>query len=95
MLSDTDSEADIESILTKIKSCLINARDYVGGWTKGNSKKERKTWWRDETVKSLVNLKRKLWKGWQMGGSKGKYLEAKRKAKSDVYVAKRKAQEKN
>ena len=30
---------------------------------------------------------------WQNGGSKEKYLEAKRKVKLGVYVAKRKAQE--
>ena len=49
-------------------------------------------WW-DKTVESLVKQKRKLWKEWQKRDSKEKYLEAKRKAKSGVFVAKRKAQE--
>ena len=62
LLSDPDSEADVESILTEIKCCLINACDSVCGWTKGNCKQERETWWWDETVESLVKQKRKLWK---------------------------------
>ena len=41
LLSDPDSEADIESIWTEIKSCLINACDSLLGWPKGNSKQER------------------------------------------------------
>ena len=44
-------------------------------------------------LENLVKHKRKLWKEWQKGGSKEKYLEAKRKAKSGLCVAKRKAQE--
>ena len=93
LLSDPDSEADVESIWTEIKSCLINACDSECGWTKGNCKQERETWWLEETVESLVKQIRKLWKEWQKGGSKEKYLEANRKAKSAVYVAKRKDQE--
>ena len=69
---------------------MINACDSVCGWTKGNCKQERETWWWDETVESFVKLKKELWKEWQKGDSKEKYLEAKRKAKSGVYVAKRK-----
>ena len=44
-------------------------------------------------MESLVKHKRKLWKEWQKGDSKEKYLEAKRKAKSGVFVAKRKTKE--
>ena len=93
MLSDPDSEADVELIWTEIKSCLINTCDAVHGWAKGNCKQQRETWWWGETVESLVKQKRKLWQEWQKVGSKEKYLEAKRKSKSGVYVAKRKAQE--
>ena len=63
------------------------------GWTERDCKQERETWWWDEAVESLVKQKRKLWKEWQKGGSKENYLEAKRKAKLGLYVAKRKAQE--
>ena len=42
-------------------------------------------------MESLVKQRGKLWKEWQKMGSKEKYLEAKRKAKSCVFVAKRKA----
>ena len=84
MLSDPDSEADLESIWTEIKSCLINVCDSVCGWTKGNCKQERETWWWDETVESLVKQKRKLWKEWQKGDSKEKYWEAKKKTKLGV-----------
>ena len=44
-------------------------------------------------MESLVKHKRKLWKEWQKGNNKEKYLEAKRKTKSSVFVAKRKALE--
>ena len=43
LLSDPDSEADVESIWTGIKPCLSNACDSVCGWTKGNCKQERET----------------------------------------------------
>lgn len=41
----------------------------------------------------LVKQKKKIWKDWQKGGCKEKYLGKKGKAKSGVYVIKRKAQE--
>ena len=41
MLSDLDSEADVESIWTEIISCLIGAFDCVCGWMTGNSTQER------------------------------------------------------
>ena len=63
LISDPDTEADVESILTEIKFYLINAGDSACGWMKGNGKQERETWWWDETVESLVKHKRKLWKG--------------------------------
>ena len=72
---------------------MINACDSACCWMNGNCKQERETWWCDETVESLVKQKRKLWKEWQKGGSKDKYLEAKWVTKSGAYVAKRKAQE--
>ena len=81
LLYDPDSEADVEPIWTEINSFLINACDSVCGWTKGNCKQERETWWWDETIESLVKQKRKLWKEWRKGGSKEKYLEAKKESK--------------
>ena len=93
LLSDPDSEVDVELIWTEIKSCLINACDYVCGWTKGNCKQEKETWWWDETVEIFVKQKRRLQNEWQKGGSKEKYLQAKRKAKSGVHVGERKAHE--
>ena len=56
---------------------IVNEREKRGGIVK-------------ETVESLVKQKRKLWKEWQKGGSKEKYLEAKCKEKSGVYVLKEK-----
>ena len=60
LLSDPESKADVESILTTIKSCLMRASDPVCGWTKGNDKQERETWWWDDTVESLIKHRRKL-----------------------------------
>ncbi len=42
-----------------------------------------------------VKEKRKLWKEWKVGGSKERYLEAKRVAKSKVYAAKKEAEVRN
>ena len=36
-----------------------------------------------------TNKKRRLWKEWQNGGDKEKYLQAKRKANSAVYKARK------
>ena len=69
---------------------MINACDSVCGWTKGNCKKERETWWWDETVESLVKQKRKLWKEWQKGGSK-KNIWRQKGRQNQLYVVKRKA----
>ena len=71
---------------------MINACDSVCGWTEGDGT-QGETWCWDERVESLVKHKRKLWKQWQKEGSKEKYLEAKTKAKSCVWVTKRKARE--
>ena len=38
MIDDTDSEADVESIRTEIKSFLVNSCGSVYSWIKGNSK---------------------------------------------------------
>ena len=71
LLSDPDSEADVGSIWTEIKSCLINACDSVCSWTKGNCKQERETWWWDETVESSAKQTNKTTiEGVAKGGSK-------------------------
>ena len=57
-------------------------------WTKENGKQEQETWWWDQTVENLVKHKRKLRIEWQKGGRKEKFIEAKSKAKSDVYETK-------
>ena len=62
LLSCPDLEADVESIRTEIKSCLINACDSVCGRTKGTCKQIRATWWWDETIENVVKQKRKLCK---------------------------------
>ena len=64
----------------------------VWGWTRGGKPKRKETWWNDE-VDSTIKEKRRLWKEWQKGGDKEKYLQAKRKAKSAVYAARKRAQE--
>ena len=56
---------------------IVNKRNMVVGW---DSREFSKT-------------EKKTMEKWQKAGSKEKYLEAKKKAKSGVYVAERKAQE--
>ena len=95
LLSHSDSVADAQSIWTEIKSCLINACDFVCGQTKGNFKQERETWWCEETVESLGKQKRTLWNEWQKGGSKENHLEAKGKQNQVYTLLKEKPRKKN
>ena len=82
-----------DSAWTEIKTCLPNACDTVCGWTRGGKPKRKETWWWNDEVDSTIKEKRRLWKEWQKGGDKEKYLQAKRKAKSAVYTARKRAQE--
>ena len=59
----------------------------------GAKPKRKETWWWNDEVDLTIKEKRRLWKEWQKGGDKEKYLQAKRKAKSAVYVARKRAQE--
>ena len=66
------------SAWTEIKTCLLNACDTVCGWTQSGRPKCKETWWWNDEVDSTI---------------KGKYFQAKRKAKSAVYAARKRAQE--
>lgn len=63
---------------------------HVGGQVAVN---QLETWWWNDEVDSAIKEKRRLWKEWQKGGEKEKYLQAKRKAKSAVHAARKSAQE--
>ena len=82
-----------DSAWTEIKTCLLNACDTICGWTRGGKPKRKETWWWNDEVDSIIKEKRRLWKEWQKGGDKEKYLQAKRKAKFAVYAARKRAQE--
>ena len=82
-----------DSAWTKIKNCLLNACNTVCGGTEGGETKHKETWWWNDEVNSTIKEKRQLWNKWQKGGDKEKYLLAKRKAKSAVYPARKRAQE--
>ena len=84
---------DPDSAWTEIKSCLLAASDSACGWTSGNKPKRKDTWWWNDEVDFAIKEKRRLWKEWQKGGDKEKYLRAKRTAKSTVYSARKHAQE--
>ena len=90
-----DAKTDISTYLNEIKSCLLEACDKVCGWTRGGKQQKRKTWWWNDYVDEVIKQKRKLWKEWQNGGDKKKYLVAKRTAKATVYDAEKKAQSEN
>ena len=85
-------KTDIESKWSLLKGCLLDASDNVCGWTKGPVRR-RETWWWNRKVDNAIKEKRRLWKEWKAGSSKEPYLEAKRRAKSEVYAAKRRAEE--
>ena len=86
------SSDDVNGAWNNIKSCLLNSCDTACGWTSGQSR-HKETWWWNNVVDKAVKEKRRLWKAWQNGESKERYLAAKREAKSVVYAAKKSAQE--
>ena len=82
-----------DSAWTEIKNALLNAYNTVCGWTRSGKPKLKETWWWNDEVDSTIKEKIRLWNEWQKGGDKEKYLEAKRKAKSAVYAARKRVQE--
>lgn len=81
--------ADVESVWKDIQSELPNAINKTSGWAKGGHQRHKKTWWWIEVVSDAVNEKRKTWKLLENGGSKEEYLEANKKTKTAIYIAKR------
>ena len=77
-----------------ISQCLLEASETVCGWTSGGPPKQKETWWWNDEVDFHIKEKRRCWKSWQKGETtKEPYLEAKRRAKSAVYTARKSAQE--
>ena len=76
-----------------LRDALLKVTDKVCGWTKKKNWKEQ-TWWWNESVNELIKDKRTKWKEWKSGGSKEQYLDAKRRAKRAVYIAKKSAEPK-
>ena len=62
----------------------------VCGWSK-KGKWRQQTWWWDNSINDLITEKRRLWKVWKNGDSKGDYTKANKVAKCAVFTAKRKA----
>ena len=76
-----------------LRDALLKVTDKVCGWTKRNKWKEQ-TWWWSESVNEVIKEKRLKWKEWKRGGSKEQYLDAKRRVKRAVYLAKKSAEPK-
>ena len=93
-LTCSDKGIGVDDQWSTLKCCLLEATDSVCGWTTGRVRR-RVTWWWNDEVDRAVKEKRKLWKDWKVGGSKERYLEAKRVAKSKVYAAKKEAEVRN
>ena len=85
------AEATVEDLWTLLKNDLLEISNATCGWTKGPPR-HKVTWWWDNDVEILIKEKRKLWKEWKRGGSKEKYLDAKRAARRAVYNAKEKSE---
>ena len=68
-----------ENTWNRIKTCLLDTSNTASGWECGGKRKE--TWWWNDVVDYAIKDKRRLWKEWQKGEDKEKYLQAKRKAK--------------
>ena len=81
----------VEDIWSRLKQGLLSATEKTCGWKKKGIWRKQKWWW-NEKVSNDISEKRRLWKLWKAGGSKEKYLDAKRKARHAVYTAKRNAE---
>ena len=79
---------DINESWKILKSSILESFDTTCGWSKPQQRR-KETWWWNETVDFAVKEKRRLWKCWKQGGQKEPYLAAKRRAKSEVYIAKK------
>jgi hypothetical protein len=87
------STLDTEQGWSALKDSLLTACDDSCGWTRGGNSKTRESWWWNDEVDAAIKLKRKLWKEWQNGGSREAYCAAKKRAKTEVYQAKKAASE--
>ena len=58
----------------------------------GGKPRHNETSWYD-VMDYAIKKKRQLWKEWQKGRDKEKYLQAKAKAKSAIYAARKSEQE--
>ena len=85
-------EGDLDKCWDVFKQGMTGAADRVCGWTKGPPRHEATWWWNDE-VDRAIKEKRRLFGIWRSGGSKENYLAAKRRARKEVYKAKRREEE--
>ena len=93
LCNSTDSgHDDIDDLWLQLKSSILDSFDSTCGWSKPQQRR-KETWWWNSMVDAAVKEKRKLWKLWKKGESKEPYLVAKRKAKLEVFTAKKNASE--
>ena len=91
-LSNMEVGSTIEEKWSSLKACLLSATDSTCGWTKGPPRR-KETWWWNDQVDLAVKERKRLYKAWKCGGSKEPYLVAKRKVRSEIYAAKKLAEE--
>lgn len=91
-LEGQEVSASVEDKWSCLKKCLLDASDQTCGWTKGPHRR-REVWWWNDQVDDAIKEKKRLWKEWKSGGCKELYLAAKRRAKAEVYAAKKQAEE--
>ena len=89
-LGETTISDSVEDAWNTVKTSILNSFDKLCGWSKPGQK-PKETWWWNADVDSAIKKKRRLWKAWKKGGSIEEYLDAKRKAKSAVFRAKKEA----
>ena len=85
------SQGSVSTIWNHFKMALLDSAVDTCRKTKKPLQK-RETWWWNEEVKELIAEKRRAWKLWKHGGDKEIYLNAKRRAKRAVYLAKKNAE---
>ena len=65
--------------ISRLKQGLLSAAEKTCGWTKKGIWRKQTSWCNDKVSKD-ISEKRRMFKLWKTGGSKDKYLDAKRKA---------------
>ena len=73
-LFSKEKPVSVTDAWNKVKTCLLNGVDQVGGLTRGGRVQHAETWWWNDDVHQYIKEKQRQWKlknGWFQGGLSG------------------------